>query len=100
MGQRAWCSALYIYSCPITSLWIDSTMHSIACRTDQIQIVVSPMMLTFGTYELLFCVQSFCLTFRLSLLTANIPFLSIINCIQNHQGCWVSEPPLNTSSVR
>jgi len=100
MGQRACHLPFYIYSRPITHLWIDVTMQPIDCRNDQTEIVRALLMLTLEIYLQALGAQSFCLKFIMSFLTANIQFQGIIICVEKHRGLSVSEQQRFTSSVQ
>jgi len=99
MGQWACHLPFYIWSWPKTPFWIDVNMQHFDCRRDQTKIVNAPLTLTLDTCQQSFHVQSFCLKFIHSLLTANISFLGRFICIQKHWGLSGSAPPLFTSSV-
>jgi len=89
-----------ILSRPITPLWIDVTMQPFDCANDETKILDAPLTLTIETYQQSFGVQWYCTIFIEWLLTANIPFLCIITCIQKHSVLSVFKPPLFMSSVR
>jgi len=105
---RRWLRYCHQHFClerrPIVWLWeyaVAWPLNYPWCETKNCwRSVDAPLTLTLGTYHQSFGAQSFFLTIIQSLLTAVIPFLGRIICIQKHPGLSVSEPLLFTSSVR